>query len=139
MGSITSDSKPPEYGRRLIPQVIDEIAARDPQREAFQLPQSDTDPKKGWKVVTYGEYAAAINRSAHEVVKTCGAPPTDEFPTIAYIGPQDVRYLILLVAAVKAGYKVGSTCHQRRRYADRLTGRRCPQSDTQQCGGNPLS
>ncbi|KAL9080499.1 MAG: hypothetical protein Q9157_000733 [Trypethelium eluteriae] len=98
MGSRT------EYGRRLVPNVIDEIACKDPQREAFQIPRSD-DPKDGWKAITFNDYANAINRSALEIFETCGKAAEDKFPTIAYIGPQDARYVVIMVAAVKAGYK----------------------------------
>jgi acyl-CoA synthetase (AMP-forming)/AMP-acid ligase II len=97
----------PHYGRRLVPHVIDEIARKDPQREAFQVPRSSV-PGDGWRVITFGEYANAINRCAFEIVKTCGSALEGVFPTIAYIGPQDARYVVLMVAAIKAGYKV---CH----------------------------
>ncbi|KAI1406984.1 hypothetical protein F5Y13DRAFT_207076 [Hypoxylon sp. FL1857] len=92
------------YGRRLIPHLIDKIAAEDPQRESFQIPRSDK-PKDGWRIITFKTYANAINRCAHRIVETCGPAPDSTFPTIAYIGPQDARYLVLMVAAVKAGYQ----------------------------------
>lgn len=95
----------PIYGRRTVPNAIDEVARSEPHREAFQIPRSD-QPKDGWSVVTYGEYANAINLRAHAIVETCGRSSYDTFPTLAYIGPQDARYFVFLVAAVKAGYKV---------------------------------
>ncbi|KAJ2983899.1 hypothetical protein NUW58_g6174 [Xylaria curta] len=92
------------YGRRLLPHVVDDIASSDPQRECFTIPRS-SDPKDGWKVVTFKEYANAINHVARRVLTNCGLPPVDTFPTIAYIGPNDIRYAVLTLAAVKAGYK----------------------------------
>lgn len=92
------------YGRRLVPSTIDEIARSEPHREAFQIPCSD-QPTDGWSVVTFRDYANAVNLRAHSIVESCGSPFEDVFPTLAYVGPQDARYLVFLVAAVKAGYK----------------------------------
>ncbi|KAH9434705.1 hypothetical protein MCOR02_003670 [Pyricularia oryzae] len=92
------------YGRRLVPHVIDSIANRDPRRECFSIPRS-SNPKDGWRAVSYGQYASAIDRLAHHVVKTSGAPHPKAFPTLAYVGENNAVYLIFVIAAVKAGYK----------------------------------
>ncbi|KAI0502776.1 hypothetical protein F5B22DRAFT_652741 [Xylaria bambusicola] len=94
-----------EYGRRLLPHVIDDIAKKDPNREAFMSPRSN-NPEDGWAITTFSSYANAINRCAHEIVNRHGEATQGEFPTIAYIGPQDARYLVIVIAAIKAGYKV---------------------------------
>lgn len=94
-----------DYGRRLIPHVIDNIAREDPNREAFQSPRTD-NPKDGWATITFENYANAINRCARMIIDTCGKPSSGSFPTIAYIGPQDARYVVMIFAAVKAGYRV---------------------------------
>ncbi|KAK8122809.1 thioester reductase domain-containing protein [Apiospora sp. TS-2023a] len=91
--------------KRLIPQIIDDIARREPQREWAQIPKS-SDPKDGWRTVTFQEYANAINRCCHLLVERCGQASPGKFPTIAYIGPNDARYLILMVATIKTGYQV---------------------------------
>ncbi|KAJ4413894.1 putative NRPS-like protein biosynthetic cluster [Gnomoniopsis sp. IMI 355080] len=93
-----------EYGHRLIPQVIDDIAAEDPLREAFQFPRTE-DPKDGWDTITFENYANAINRCAWMIIETCGKSTEGSFPTIAYIGPQDARYVVMIFAAVKVGYR----------------------------------
>jgi acyl-coenzyme A synthetase/AMP-(fatty) acid ligase len=100
-----SGSKSGDFGRRLIPHVIDDIAHEDPLREAFQFPRTD-NPKDGWRSLTFKEYANAINRCAWMIVKTCGEAAENSFPTIAYIGPQDARYVVMIFAAVKVGYRV---------------------------------
>lgn len=97
-------SSKPKRERRLMPHIIDRIAKEDPTREAFSVPRSE-NPKDGWKVVTFKDYANAVNRVAHRIVERCGTPPSGSFPTIAYIGPNDARYVVLLVGAIKAGYK----------------------------------
>ncbi|KAI1851567.1 hypothetical protein JX266_003029 [Neoarthrinium moseri] len=101
---MASDSETTEYGKRLIPHIVDENARQQPQSEAFQVPNS-SDPKDGWRVVTWKEYANAINHVARRIIETTGEPKKDSFPTIAYIGPNDARYVVLMVAAIKAGYK----------------------------------
>ncbi|KAI1775877.1 acetyl-CoA synthetase-like protein [Hypoxylon cercidicola] len=93
-----------DYGRRLIPHVIDDLAKKDPEREAFSIPRS-SDPKDGWKAISFRDYANAINRVAHRIVETCGTPRDGTVPTVAYLGPNDARYVILLFGAIKAGYK----------------------------------
>lgn len=82
-----------EYGRRLVPNVIDEAAHETPEREAFSIPRS-TNPGDGWRVVTFKDYANAINRCCHMIVERCGKAPEGTFPTIAYIGPNDARYYV---------------------------------------------
>ncbi|KAI8626516.1 nonribosomal peptide synthetase [Xylariaceae sp. FL1651] len=93
-----------EYGHRLLPHVVDDLAQKYPERECFSVPQS-SDPKDGWKLVTYKQYANAINHVAHRIIQSSGHPPAGTFPTIAYIGPNDCRYGVIALAAVKAGYK----------------------------------
>lgn len=101
---MTSRRSLPRYGRRLLPNIIDDHAHQEPEREAFQIPRS-SDPKDGWRVVTWEACANAINHAAHRIIEKCGQPEEGSFPTIAYIGPNDARYLVIMVAANKAGYK----------------------------------
>lgn len=81
------------YGHRLIPHIIDDNARDQPEKEVFQVPNS-SDPKDGWRVVTWKEYAHAINHVAQRIIETCGQPDADSFPAIAYIGPNDARYVV---------------------------------------------
>jgi len=92
------------FGKRLIVNIIDERAYENPVREWVWVPRTN-NPKDGWKVITYAQAANAINRVAHKVVATSGLPKKGEFPTVAFIGPNDVRYLIFVLGCVKAGYQ----------------------------------
>lgn len=105
MGSVADWTDTP-YGKRLLPTLIDQVAVQDPSRECLQVPRS-SEPSDGWKVITWKGMANAVNRAAHRIVELCGKPEPDTFPTIAYIGPNDVRYIVTMVASIKAGYKVG--------------------------------
>lgn len=106
MGSVSNWDNLP-IGRRLLPTLIDQIAEKDPERECLQAPRS-SEPSDGWKVITWKSMSNAVNRAAHRIVNLCGRPEPNTFPTIAYIGPNDVRYIVTMVACVKAGYKVSS-------------------------------
>ena len=102
--SSENHTQQPAYGQRLYPSVIDQIARDDPTRLFARFP---TGPNFSSKLrdLTYHDYAAAIDKTAWWLERTIGTSG-DDFPTIAYVGPTDVRYHILAPAAAKAGYKL---------------------------------
>jgi acyl-CoA synthetase (AMP-forming)/AMP-acid ligase II len=89
---------------RLLPNVVDEFAANEPARP-FQYQPKSSNPEDGWEPVTFKDFSNAINHVAHIIAETVKKDSSDEFPTLAYVGPNDVRYGILVLAAVKAGCK----------------------------------
>ncbi|KAK3902336.1 hypothetical protein C8A05DRAFT_15597 [Staphylotrichum tortipilum] len=93
-----------KYGRRLLVNIVDERAETDSDREWVSIPRS-SDPKDGWTKITYKQAANAVNRVAHKLASSTGVPAKGDFPTVAYIGPSDVRYIVFALGAVKAGYK----------------------------------
>ncbi|AEO67434.1 e1d19424-68e3-4b8d-b354-183af06ce9e3 [Thermothielavioides terrestris] len=104
MDSQKTPAQPTAYGKRLFVDIIDDRARNEPHREWVSIPNS-SDPKDGWKKITYKQAANAINRVAHKLVNVAGLPADGEFPTVAYIGPNDVRYLVFALGVIKAGYK----------------------------------
>ncbi|KAK4234165.1 hypothetical protein C8A03DRAFT_18878 [Achaetomium macrosporum] len=104
MASSQTAAQTPRYGKRLLVNIVDERAQNEPDREWVSIPRS-SNPKDGWKKVTYKQAANAINRVAHKLASSTGVPPKGEFRTVAYIGPNDVRYLVFALGAVKAGYQ----------------------------------
>ncbi len=82
----------------------EETARREPNRVWAMIPRT-SNPRDGWKDITYYQVANSVNHVARKVAESSGYAPK-EFPTIAYLGPNDVRYLIFMLAASKAGYKV---------------------------------
>ena len=102
-----AESLKPEYGRRVIVDVVDAYASNDPER-VFAYAPASSDPKDGWKPITYKELSNAVNYLAHELVlraKERGPQSDEDFPTVAYIGPSDVRYPIFMLACIKAHHK----------------------------------
>lgn len=123
--AVTADnrnaSSKPLESCRLIPTVVDEVAATDPEREFFSIPRS-SKASDGWRKLTFGQLADGINRVAAQLLErhraqTSGSATTmmpvsrtsyeytKKFPTLAYIGPTDVRYQVFMVACIKAGCK----------------------------------
>lgn len=95
---------PPQCGRRLPPVLLDEIAAQDPERVLYSIAKTDK-MHDGFQDVTYKTVANAVNRAAHWLKEVLG---TGKSRVFCYLGPLDLRYMILVMAAPKAGHTV---CH----------------------------
>lgn len=94
-----------DYGRRLLPTLIDHIAATDPSRPFASLPKS-TDPRDGFQDINYSCFASAINRCCWWLERELGRPRC-EFEKVAYLtAASDIRYAIFVIAAIKTGYVV---------------------------------
>jgi acyl-coenzyme A synthetase/AMP-(fatty) acid ligase len=91
------------YGRRLLNVVIDQRAAAGHDRPYASIPKSSTI-SEGFRDISYGLLANAVNRCTRFLTDTLGHG--DGSDTIAYIGPADLRYQILSLAAVKSGHVV---------------------------------
>jgi acyl-CoA synthetase (AMP-forming)/AMP-acid ligase II len=102
MGSIQQTLP---YGRRLVPVLIDEIAQQTPKRVFCSIPKS-SNLRDGFLDITFQDFARATNRTAGWLEENFGR--SYSFETLAYIGPSDLRYLIMVLAASKVGYKVGT-------------------------------
>ncbi|KAL8717514.1 MAG: hypothetical protein Q9225_005246 [Loekoesia sp. 1 TL-2023] len=104
MGSnIQIPTYPADCGRRLLPTLIDHIAATDPSRPFASLPKS-TDPRDGFQDVNYNCFASAINRCCWWLEREFGRPRC-EFEKIAYLtGASDIRYAVFVIAAIKTDH-----------------------------------
>jgi acyl-CoA synthetase (AMP-forming)/AMP-acid ligase II len=89
---------------RAPARLLDDIAGEDPSRP-FTYISCSSDPKDGWKAITYRETADGVNYVALDITEKLGRPANGTFPTLAYIGLNDLRYVLFLLGAVKAGYK----------------------------------
>ncbi|KAF2491843.1 putative NRPS-like enzyme [Lophium mytilinum] len=93
----------PVDNNRLIPNVIDLRAQRNPQDIFAKVPTSTTSYGSGFRSVTIVELSNAINRVAWLLQEHLGKGQDHE--ALAYIGPTDLRYSIVVIAAIKVGYK----------------------------------
>ncbi|KJR90042.1 nonribosomal peptide synthetase [Sporothrix schenckii 1099-18] len=101
-----SSAPHPEAGRRLLPHIADQVAADTPDRVLYEYPSS-ADLTRPWTTVTARQFANAVDRAAHWIrdnvhdTKTIADNRTE---VLGYSGPPDLRYYILVLAAVKAGF-----------------------------------
>ncbi|KAL8711957.1 MAG: hypothetical protein Q9220_003653 [cf. Caloplaca sp. 1 TL-2023] len=93
----------PKYGSRLLPQVLDALAISDPERIYAVVPKT-TDLRDGFRDINMLQMSTAVNHLAWWLDSDFGK--SSVFETIAYLGPPDIRYAIVFLAAVKCGFKV---------------------------------
>lgn len=84
MASFAAAEDGPEYGRRLIPTLVDALAASTPDRIYASIPRNQ-DFTGGFDDVTYQALARAIDRVAFWIENKVGK--SVDFETIAYLGP----------------------------------------------------
>ncbi|OTB04432.1 hypothetical protein M426DRAFT_22832 [Hypoxylon sp. CI-4A] len=99
---------PHEHGRRLSPVLLDEIAIDDPNRVLYSVAKTE-NMQDGFQDINYKIFANAVNRCAHWLKQMIG---TDEHRVFCYLGPLDLRYMILVMAAPKAGHTAFFTSHR---------------------------
>lgn len=91
-----------DFGKRLLPHVLDHHAQTDAGRVYASIPRS-TELSEGFQDVTMAAMANMTNRMSWWLDETLGST---ESTTIAYIGSADLRYAIIFLAAIKCGHKV---------------------------------
>lgn len=97
--------------QHLIPHLIDQFAHDTPHRTYCSMPTSTSiEDGYGYKDISYSQLANAINHAARWIQHHL-SQPSGSHPTIAYLGPPDLRYIILTIAAQKTGYKVDMALH----------------------------
>ncbi len=90
--------------KQLLPNIIDGMANTRPWALYAETPRSLTTYDAGYRKITYGAFANAINGVAWLLEKRLGRGKTHE--TLVYVGPNDLGYIVMILGAVKAGYKV---------------------------------
>jgi hypothetical protein len=96
---------PDEKCSRLLPTVIQENAQQDPSGVFACIPNGTRmDYTEGYRSMTKLQFHTAINYTASLISERFG--PGKDFETLTYLGPGDIRYSVVVVACMKAGYKV---------------------------------
>ncbi|KAL2349949.1 hypothetical protein BJ546DRAFT_1011619 [Cryomyces antarcticus] len=98
-------SKPHDYGKRLLPVLIDRSTQTDHDRVYASISTASDNVVKGFRDITYKQLSNAIDHAAFWLDGQLGKSQGD-FETFAYFGPRGLRYPILTVAAAKVGRKV---------------------------------
>lgn len=94
-------------GSHLLPVVLENRALSNPHGAWAKFPVSEHTYASGLRTATNLEVSNAVNKVAWLLEESLGR--SQEFETIAYIGPFDLRYFIVVIAAIKVGYKVSIT------------------------------
>ena len=88
---------------KLVVHAIEEKAQRTPHHTYMRYPPADWETN-GYKTITWRQYASTIDKVAHWLDEHLGKVTGSE--TVAYFGPNDPRYAILLPACIKTGRTV---------------------------------
>lgn len=75
----------PNYGRRLIPQIMDSLASTNPHRVVCSIAIVDGEDL-GLRPVSARNFADAVNKTAWWLHRLIGRPSS--ISTVAYIGPR---------------------------------------------------
>ena len=106
MKDPSASPAPKDVSPLLLPTTVDRIAEVEPQAMWIAMPVAPVEGKYKYKIITYQQFANAINSVAwwldKEMRKSSNIQPLAYFGT----GGGDIGYPILLIAAVKAGFYV---------------------------------
>lgn len=106
VGMDTTDTmtgERPAYGQRLMPSALDDLAKRSPKTLFASIPRT-SDVTQGFRDITAADFARCVNFTAKWLENKFGR--SNDFETIAYVGIADLRGSVIVLAAVKCGYKV---------------------------------
>lgn len=94
----------PRYQKKqLLNHIVDGMARARPYALYAEFPKSATSFDAGFYKITYAALANAVNGAAWLLEQELGPGKTHE--TLTYIGPRDFRHNVMVLGAVKAGYK----------------------------------
>jgi acyl-CoA synthetase (AMP-forming)/AMP-acid ligase II len=99
--SLGADDK---IGQRLLAHVLDYRAKEEPAGLFGTVPLVVDDHRPGWRKVTYGEIARAVDFTAWWIEKHLGLGTKAE--TLTYMGANDIRYIIMSIACFKTRHSV---------------------------------
>ncbi|KAL4894587.1 hypothetical protein BDV59DRAFT_200924 [Aspergillus ambiguus] len=90
-------------GKRLLSRIVDDAAQRDPERLFAVIPRG-LNVSDGFQNLTMRELAHAVNSACWWIEKTLG-PTKFSKERLAYVGTNDVRYCVFILACQKLGYE----------------------------------
>ncbi|KAH9207688.1 hypothetical protein DL95DRAFT_527768 [Leptodontidium sp. 2 PMI_412] len=90
-----------KYGERLLPHVVDDFAAKDPDHLAGLTAEYNSMLPMSFTPLTMLELANAVNFTSHWIDDVLGKGTTS---VIGFIGMQDFRYWVMTLASIKTGH-----------------------------------
>jgi acyl-CoA synthetase (AMP-forming)/AMP-acid ligase II len=91
-----------KIGRRLFAAVVDEKARKHPRQKFCILPNGES-PGEGFHDVCFKDIARVVDQMSWWIAGTLGF---GDDQTVAYLGTNDIRYLIVFLSCNKTGYRV---------------------------------
>jgi acyl-CoA synthetase (AMP-forming)/AMP-acid ligase II len=92
---------------RLLVNAVDVKGKSDPDSPWLLYAKSSLwEQEGGYRTITWKQFANAVNRTAFWLDDNLPRTKSGR-QTIAYLGPNDARYYILIVAAAKSERRVG--------------------------------
>lgn len=91
--------------KRLLATTVDDIAEKAPDKCFAVIPQG-LELTDGFRALSMKSLAQAVNFMCRWIETTIGLAKSRE--TLAYMGSNDVRYCIFMLACQKTGYQVSS-------------------------------
>ncbi|KAJ8108999.1 hypothetical protein ONZ43_g6259 [Nemania bipapillata] len=89
----------------LLPHIVDRLATQKPDGIYGLWPIAPSSYEAGFRQITYAQLGNIVNGLARWIIDNVGMGSGED--VLAYIGPNDVRYFALVLAATKAGHVVG--------------------------------
>lgn len=108
----TRPSPWPEFYSDLLPNVLFSIADQYPSAIYAEFLRDLNDTSKGFRKFTYADVANAVNATAWWIDQNVGKLEKEQrngSQTLVYMGTSDIRYALLCLGSVVAGYKVSQT------------------------------
>ncbi|KAH8156102.1 hypothetical protein CIB48_g12145 [Xylaria polymorpha] len=87
-----------------LPQIVDNVADEQPDHVYGSWPVDQSSYRVGVRNITYIQLANIVNGLAWWLVKQLG--PEKHGEVLAYVGPNDVRFTALVLAAMKTGHRL---------------------------------
>ncbi|KAF8859904.1 acetyl-CoA synthetase-like protein [Acephala macrosclerotiorum] len=103
---MNSSSENESLGRRSLVYIIDERARSEYERPVAMFPKT-RGLSAGFREISYAQFANAINRVCWWLEETM-PDLVEKEGSFAYFGPNDLRYLIFVLATMKTGRKANS-------------------------------
>lgn len=79
---------PTEYGKRLVPQILDTLASTEPDRIIYSIARF-SGPAQEFRRVSARTFAQAVDKTAWWLQKQVGT--TIEIQTVGYMGPRQLK------------------------------------------------
>ncbi|KAI4277762.1 MAG: hypothetical protein LQ337_001520 [Flavoplaca oasis] len=90
--------------KQLLNNIVDGTARTRPSAIYAEVPRSFHSYESGYRKITYRALANAVNGVAWWLQQELGQG--QDHQTLAYLGPNDLAYVMIILGAVKAGYKI---------------------------------